>query len=190
MSETVQAKAPTRAAQLKADKATHAADMIAVAALTGKKADREAAAPAALATVRKLLVGHFRQNPERAAAAAIAFRAVTMTEGAEWDNVLAPMLGGTRQNLAELRMFLAAPDAALVDGAFAAADAFATLPEWARSAKTDPVKARAKAVKLQAKDWTKVRSACARLASALSADFAKLDADDAAVTATAEAAVA
>ena len=168
-------KTPSRAATLAAAKAQHAAHMVVVAAITGKKADRAAAAPAALAEVRKLMVGHFRQNPEKTEVARIAFRAVTGTEAAEWDAVLSPMLGGIRQNLAELRAFLAAPDKALIEHAFGVAAAFEGLPEWARSAKTDPTKARARAQKLEAKDWTKVRAACAVLAAAMSADFAKLD---------------
>lgn len=184
MSKTVQAKPLTRAKQLAADKAAMSADMIAVAAITGKKADRLAAAPAAMAVVRKLLVGHFRQNPEKADAARLVFRAVTGTEAAEWDNVVAPLLGGTRQNLGELRKFLADPSGELVSSAYAVADAFASLPEWARSTKTDPIKARARAMKLASKDWSKVKAACAALAAALSADFARLDAAEAAPEAT------
>lgn len=180
MSNTVQTKPLTRAKQIAADKAAVSESMVAVAAITGKKADRIAAAPAAMAAVRKLLVGHFRQNPEKAEAARIAFRAVTGTEGAEWDNVIAPLLGGTRQNLSELQKFLSDPAGELVAHAYTVADAFASLPEWARSAKTDPAKARAKAQKLAGKDWTKVKGACAALAAALSADFAKLEAAEAA----------
>lgn len=177
MAKAITPKTPSRTETRRSVKAGMGSAMITAAALTGKAEDRKAARPAALQEVRKLLLGHFSGNAERFNEGVVLFRAVTFTEGAEWDSAVYAACraanNGANGAIA-LEGFLRDPVGALDRGMLDQIGILEQIPEAFRTTiKTDPRKAREKREKLLAKDWTKVRAACASIADVMETDFSR-----------------
>lgn len=176
MAKSITPKKASRTETRRAVKAGMSQSMVAVAAVTGRTEDRKAARPAALQDVRKLLLGHFSNNTEKFNEGVVVFRAVTGTEGAEWDAAVYAACRAANSGASgaiELEGFLRDPVGALDRGLLEQIALLEQIPEMYRTAKTDPHKAREKREKLLSKDWTKVRHACTSVAEVMESDFTR-----------------
>jgi hypothetical protein len=146
------------------------ADMVAIAAITGRKADRMVAAPHAYGQIRRLVAGHLMQNVQASQDAMTAMRAVTLTEGAVWDCVWSMSLG-TLQGARQLERLLLDP-VGTVRGELERIIALqASVPAAFRAAGADPAKTRKTMDTFVARDHKRVILACAGMAQALNPEF-------------------
>lgn len=176
MAKAVTTKTPSRAEVRRSTKAAMGQSMITVAAITGKVEDRKAARHAAMQDVRKLLLGHFSGNTEKFNEGVVVFRAVTGTESAEWDSVTYAACRAANNGAsgaAALEGFLRDPVGALDRSLVENISVLEQIPTMFQTSKTDPRKAREKREKLMAKDWTKVRHACASIIEVMEQDFSR-----------------
>lgn len=172
MAKSITPKAPSRTEARRIAKADIAADMVAVAAITGKKEDRDAARPVAMATVRKVLMGHLAQNEARLLEAVTVFRAVTNTEAAEFDSaVTALMRGAGAARMVSIGLFLADPIKCVEVRMLEVLNLMEQIPAGFRAGANDPVKYRARMDKFLSKDHVKTREACGRLRAEFGVEF-------------------
>ena len=172
MAKSITPKAPSRTEARRLAKADLSADMVAVAAVTGRKEDRDAARPAALALVRKCLMGHLSQNHDRLIEAVTVFRAVTFTEAAEYDAAVTSLMAGAgAARMVSIGLFLADPVKCVQVRMLEILALMEQIPAGFRSGSNDPLKYRAKMDKFMAKDHTKTREACSRLRAEFGPEF-------------------
>ena len=172
MAKSITPKAPSRTESRRLAKADMSAEMVAVAALTGKKEDKDAARPAALATVRKCLMGHLSQNQDRLIEAITVFRAVTGTEATEYDAAVTSLMAGAgAARMVSIGLFLADPIKCVEIRMLEVLALMEQIPAGFRAGANDPVKYRAKLDKFMMKDHTKTREACSRLRAEFGPEF-------------------